>query len=318
MGDSGTILKSIDGGVTWNSVLSGITSHLFSICFPEATIGYIVGSGGSILKITSGTLSVLSSGTSNDLYSVFFTDANNGYAVGDFETIIKTSDGGQTWTSVSSGIYFCNFTSVVFTDAGTGYIAGSSTRLGGRIFKTIDSGATWIDITGVGGNWIISVYFTDTNTGYVVGDPGIILKTINAGESWTVLSSGTNNQLYSAVFTDATTGYVVGSCGTILKTTNGGESAVGIIEPPLQTNISQNNLKMYPNPANEKITIESSASGSKLNGTISLIGMDGQELINQKVQGSRVEINVNSLLAGIYFIRLVNNDKIEFGKFIKE
>ena len=39
----------------------------------------------------------------NSLSSVYFTDANTGYAVGGFGTIVKTTNGGTTWTALSSG-----------------------------------------------------------------------------------------------------------------------------------------------------------------------------------------------------------------------
>jgi hypothetical protein len=77
-------------------------------------------------------------------------------------------------------------------------------------------------------------------------------------------------------------------------------------------------LKIYPNPAAEYISIEIPESGSKMNGTVSIYGMSGQELIQQHIQGSRSETNVSSLPKGIYFVRLINNEKIDFGKFLKE
>ena len=46
--------------------------------------------------------------------------------------------------------------------------------------------------------------------------------------------------------------------------------------------------------------------------------MTGQELIKQQIESYMVELNVSSLPMGIYFIRLVNNDAIEVGKFVKE
>jgi hypothetical protein len=86
----------------------------------------------------------------------------------------------------------------------------------------------------------------------------------------------------------------------------------------VETLKSESSFTIYPNPASQTITIEMAKSGSSVNGTISIYGMAGQELMQQQVQGSRAEINVSSLPKGIYFFRLVNNEKIEFGKFIKE
>jgi len=85
-----------------------------------------------------------------------------------------------------------------------------------------------------------------------------------------------------------------------------------------EKSMTNNNLKIYPNPATDLISIEIPESGSNMNGTLSIYGMSGQELIQQHVQGSMSEINVSSLPKGIYFVMLINNDKLEYGKFIKD
>jgi len=165
---------------------------------------------------------------------------------------------------------------------------------------------------------LLSVHFTDANTGYAVGDAGTILKTIDGGATWISQTSGTTLPLNSIYFPDADTGFAVGNDGTILKTTNGGGPAIGIIEPPRQTNNSLYSLKIYPNPATEYITIEPSEPGSNMNGTVSIYGMTGREVIRQQIQGSKTDINVSSLQKSVYVIRLMNNEKTAFGKFIKE
>jgi hypothetical protein len=100
-----------------------------------------------------------------------------------------------------------------------------------------------------------------------------------------------------------------------LKTSNGGYG-LGITEQQ-QTSNSMNQLRIYPNPATEKTTIEPSGSGTTINGTISVYGMNGQELIHQKVYGLKVEVDVSSLSTSIYGIKLIRNEKIEYGKFVK-
>jgi hypothetical protein len=107
----------------------------------------------------------------------------------------------------------------------------------------------------------------------------------------------------------------VGVHGTILKTTNGGASHVGIRE--LQQN---KGLKIYPNPAIEKITIELPETLNNSNASLSISGVDNEELILLEVSGSKMEINVRSLPPGVYFIKLISNDKntpIGVGKFVK-
>jgi photosystem II stability/assembly factor-like uncharacterized protein len=318
VGDAGTILKTTNGGILWTSQNSGTTNSLKSICFPDAEIGYAVGGAGTIQKTTNGggIWTSQNSGTSMTLNSVYFTDSSAGYAVGDSGIILKTANGGASWTIKNSGTNSSyHLYSIQFPNANTGYAAGIYREFyqfyyNGCILKTIDAGETWSIIKDELECVYNSIYFTDEDTGYVDGQISNICKTTDGGANWTSESYGALNSIY---FTDANTGYAVGWNGLILKTTNGGGPPVGINEKTQTTS-----LKIYPNPAKGKIIIEPTGSGSNMNGTVSLYGLSGQEMIRQQVQGSKVEINVSSLPTGIYFIRLENNNKNEFGKFVKE
>jgi photosystem II stability/assembly factor-like uncharacterized protein len=86
---SGTIIKTINGGATWTAQTSGTLNDLHSVYFIDANTGYAV--GGSVLTGDGILLKTINGGTSwnsllsvpkYQLYSVYFTDANTGYAVG--------------------------------------------------------------------------------------------------------------------------------------------------------------------------------------------------------------------------------------------
>ncbi len=79
-------------------------------------------------------------------------------------------------------------------------------------------------------------------------------------------------------------------------------------------------IDIYPNPASEKINIELTGEKFNAKNSVSVLDITGQELILQKVTGSKTEIDISSLPAGVYFIRLVGNDHIAplgVGKFVK-
>jgi hypothetical protein len=96
VGDSGTILKTVDGGTNWVKQVSGTSSRLKSVFFADANIGYAAGWNGTILATTNGGTDWTSefSGTSYSLNSVFFTDVLTGYIAGDSGIILKTTNGG--------------------------------------------------------------------------------------------------------------------------------------------------------------------------------------------------------------------------------
>jgi photosystem II stability/assembly factor-like uncharacterized protein len=54
VGDSGTILRTNDGGATWTLQLSRTTRSLFSVSFVDANTGTTVGFNGTILRTNTG------------------------------------------------------------------------------------------------------------------------------------------------------------------------------------------------------------------------------------------------------------------------
>jgi hypothetical protein len=76
-------------------------------------------------------------------------------------------------------------------------------------------------------------------------------------------------------------------------------------------------FKVYPNPAAETITIEFPGTGQNLDGTTYIYGIDGREVMCQNVNGLKSEINVTNFPAGLYFIKLISNNKVGAGKFVK-
>jgi photosystem II stability/assembly factor-like uncharacterized protein len=153
--------------------------------------------------------------------SVFFTDINTGYIGGD-QGICKTTNAGYTWQSINNN-YIIH--SIYFLNSNTGFAVG----YGGGLFKTIDAGNTWIQLSGPfnfnDNFW--SITFTDAKTGYVVGSK--IIKTTDAGKNWFQLKNpSTYCYLNSVYFIDANSGYAVGGIDStnrnslILKTTNAG------------------------------------------------------------------------------------------------
>lgn len=258
VGDSGTILATIDGGTNWICVNSGTSVSLKSVYFVNDMTGWIAGSGGLILKSVDGGDSwiPLTTGTSSNLEAVYFPTSDTGYAAGPSVTL-KTTNGGVSWSSLVSvsgnSLFFTSanvgmatnpsgtlsrttnggttwFTNVMlypasryaisFANSITGWVSGASTS----ISKTTDGGDNWISQpTGLSGFPILyGINFVSSSTGFTAGTGGIILKTTNGGSNWTTLASGTVNNLRSISLADDLHGWAVGERGTLLHTSNGG------------------------------------------------------------------------------------------------
>lgn len=74
VGATGTILKTSNGGLSWEILPSGSTSYLMSVFFTNTNTGIAVGREGTILRTTNGGASwnAVASGTSGQLNSIFF------------------------------------------------------------------------------------------------------------------------------------------------------------------------------------------------------------------------------------------------------
>jgi len=112
------------------------------------------------------------------LNSVYFKDNNNGYAVGDFGAAIRTTDGGANWTSMTVGVAE-DLTRIQFPEDGqVGYIFTHPASPPSVLFKTTDGGSSWSAIS-VGGPSGVTRGggFANDTVGVVVGEDGLVLGT---------------------------------------------------------------------------------------------------------------------------------------------
>lgn len=75
-------------------------------------------------------------------------------------------------------------------------------------------------------------------------------------------------------------------------------------------------VKIYPNPAKNKITIENSELTAKE--FISIYNMQGQLLLNQEIQNSKTEIDINQFSKGIYVLIITSGNSKMISKIVKE
>ncbi len=132
--DAGIILKTIDGGWTWqiNEHPSSIIGN--AVYFTDTVHGVIAGFNlfaGGLIRITEdgGETWVTHEGFGSWLNDVVFTDDSTGWVVGEYGYICYTEDGGNTWEQVESGTN-ADLERIVFVDNGeTGYIFGKNSTL---------------------------------------------------------------------------------------------------------------------------------------------------------------------------------------------
>jgi len=163
-----TVLRTVDGGVTWTTQPSGVDETLRGACFTDANSGWVVGTNGTILHTSNGGLSWTPQtvSTSDELRAVVFVSPLLGWATSIAEThwdamsdpdgwagsIWHTTDGGVTWVqqAVPAGTGILN--RIDFVSATHGWAVGieeiGTTPWGapdyaGAVYQTTDGGQTW-------------------------------------------------------------------------------------------------------------------------------------------------------------------------------
>jgi photosystem II stability/assembly factor-like uncharacterized protein len=317
---TGIVLKTIDAGTIWTSQPLGVdrlTSVCFPS--PDTGFVTGVNGSIMKTKDGGASWQTQSTGAYNYLLSVYFPDVNIGYAVGGYDSaaiskgiILKTIDGGVSWTNQNSGTAIW-IESVFFINPDTGYAVGQW----GLILKTTNGGNQWTQQSPGTSNTLTSVFFVNADTGYVVGQVnsgvnGTILKTTDGGVHWIHQNPGTTEWLYSVFFTNADMGYAVGNSAIILKTEDGGGYPLNVIEKPNDSN----SLKVYPSPSDYEITIDATELYGVSN--LSIINLSGKEVLCQVINGQKTIIDIKNLSRGIYMVKVVGETVVKVGKLVKQ
>jgi photosystem II stability/assembly factor-like uncharacterized protein len=239
------IAKTIDGGLSWNTVLSANVAQsatlttIQEIIMTSSNVGYAFPGGSSLLVTVDGGNSWIEknqafpSNFPSSIVRASFISDQIGFVVGTFgsitpnSSIIRTVDGGLTWNKV-------DFTSQVLKsiyaiDANNVYACGTASGQG-IILRSTNGGATFTaqvtDQTD-----LFDIQFTDANTGFVLGREGIN-KTTNGGTSWGAVNSLSIASSGDLFMVDGITGFAAKAGGVIEKTTNGWTTAIDVYAKP--------------------------------------------------------------------------------------
>ncbi len=203
VGESGTILSSVDGS-TWTSRVSGYTSKwLVSVGYGSST-WVVVGESGLILTSTDGSSwTARTSGTTSRINGVTY-GGSRWIAVAESGELLTSTD-SRTWTKLSPS-----------TDRLRGI-----TYSYGQFVITGDNGLirTTIDSTDYSSNLLPSGFFVESviygrKTFVAVGEDGYIISSPDA-VTWTNVKSGTTSYLRGVTFFNGQF-VAVGTSGVVL------------------------------------------------------------------------------------------------------
>jgi photosystem II stability/assembly factor-like uncharacterized protein len=184
-----------DGGNTWTDATHAAnTSWIYSMKFVKnSLVGYANGGGGEVLKTVDGGKNWLSvqSPLRSTQWGVDFVDNQNGFTCGNNGSIYKTTNGGVSFSALTSGVTDRLTSIQKVRNTQTLYTCGFN----GTILKSTNDGSNWTVQTSGTTKSLNSIYFLDTNNGIAVGDSGTVLKTVNGGTTWNSVNIGSTAKL---------------------------------------------------------------------------------------------------------------------------
>jgi hypothetical protein len=149
---------------------------------------------------------------------------------------------------------------------------------------------------------------------YQVGND--LHSTISTGNSWyynNVIINGVTSQIYTPTATGNYYSIVTDVNGCISDTSN----VIYVVITGLSSLVSSDgDIKIFPNPAYNNITIENTTNYNDIQ--VSIFDISGQLLLQQSLQLAKTEIDISSFAKGVYVLKVENEKGIIMEKLIKE
>ncbi|HXF99987.1 MAG TPA: T9SS type A sorting domain-containing protein, partial [Bacteroidota bacterium] len=158
-GHEGTILRTTNGGRSWQTQITGITNNIQEIFMLNERLGWA-------------------------LAHEYFVDTSVWYGT----RILTTTNGGTTWTQEQYPVWGDYFNAIFYTDSLHGWMAGEF----GKLVRTTNAGLSWqpavVDSSPYAQWTLVNVKFFSPQIGFAMGGRidiiGVVWRTTNGGARW--------------------------------------------------------------------------------------------------------------------------------------
>lgn len=336
VGTNGVIIKTTNGGTTWTQITTGITDPLLSVDFIDAQEGWAVGYNGAVLHTYDAGNTWYNenlSGFTNTPYNSIATIPGGGaYIVGNSSLEFQYEDNcnpvAPTDYSTSAELAYCagTNTSSILMAGGKGKISWYDAPTGGTYLGSGNTYTTPSNLTSSANYYVqdstcaasasrtlieLSVSstiptatITQNITEFTAIETGVTYQWIECDSN--AFIAGATNQNYIATFD--------GNFAVIVNQ-NGCEMQSNCIDVFLQTEdlINETNVELYPNPANDLITVKIPEGQT---GLVRVLSTDGILVYEEKLESSIFNVDLSAFANGMYYITFELDNEIISRNFI--
>ena len=320
-GTDARLYKSTDNGSTWswiNTIPDNIPINDIIEKGSNIVVAYgTFSAGGAYYSSDGGTTWNVATGLPNHRMAHFLIDGTSLYLAGYLSVYVST-DNGQSWVVSGTGwpTSFGSFFDVV--KSGNAFFAGDVT--GNGMYGSYDGAVTWSRIDTMAFLPFCQVFsVTEANNTIVASMDG----TCNAGGNTPIKMSNDTGHVWNTYMTGLPSNYyqIVGrnTAGTSFFTRRGNGKEVYRTSVPVSVpslSIENNNISVFPNPADNNITISSRVNEKK---EISIYDCIGNKILSKETTSESETISISNLASGFYFVKIKNKTgKVSMAKFVKE
>ena len=190
VGHLGTILRTVDGGGTWQRVAAGLDreSVLLDVLFLNANEGFAVGAYGLYLRTSDAGLTWTRAEVQPEQYhfnQIARTADGVLFLVGEASTLLRSRDGGRSWESVPPPYDGSLFGLVPLAD-GQLLVHG----LRGHVFRSTNGGAGWLPVETPVPTLLMQGVRLRNGLVVLAGQSGNFLVSRDQGQSFTLWHPG--------------------------------------------------------------------------------------------------------------------------------
>lgn len=209
VGGYGLILRTKDGGQTWEQLRRPTNYDLHAVHFINSQVGYIAGREWLIDKKTgekTRSIEILKTIDGGESWRRVYKDNESGgvfqiatlgekivVVAIDGRRLIRTENEGKSWQSVGANI--AGISAVMFDQRGIGWVVGSK----GGFHRSLDEGKTWQQPDNLPANLLNrywwDVAFINSSLGFAVGDNSAFAVTYDGGTTWSERKRNTSDHL---------------------------------------------------------------------------------------------------------------------------